>query len=73
MVSMFIRPIYVRKNGKRHAYWAPVKSERTDRGPRHWHAALDAGYLSGLAADGAMFDVRVVFCLQTLDPRPSYW
>jgi len=34
MVSMFIRPIYVRKNGKRHAYWALVKSERTERGPR---------------------------------------
>jgi len=32
MAGMFIRPIYVRKNGKRHAYWALVKSERTERG-----------------------------------------
>ena len=34
MRGMFIRPIYVRKNGKRHAYWALVKSERTERGTR---------------------------------------
>ena len=34
MAGMFIRPICVRKNGKRHAYWALVKSERTERGPR---------------------------------------
>ena len=31
---MYIRPVYVRKNGKRHAYWALVESYRTDRGPR---------------------------------------
>jgi transposase len=31
---MFIRPIYVTKNGKRHAYWALVESVRTERGPR---------------------------------------
>jgi len=31
---MFIRPIYIRKNGKRHAYWALVASYRTERGPR---------------------------------------
>ena len=31
---MFIRPIYIRKNGKRHAYWALVESYRTERGPR---------------------------------------
>jgi hypothetical protein len=34
MMGMFIRPIYVRKNGKRHAYWALVKSERLECGPR---------------------------------------
>lgn len=31
---MFIRPIYRRKGGKRHAYWALVESYRTPRGPR---------------------------------------
>jgi transposase len=31
---MFIRPITVKKNGKRHAYWALVESYRTCRGPR---------------------------------------
>ena len=31
---MFIRPITVKKNGKRHGYWALVESYRTNRGPR---------------------------------------
>ena len=31
---MFIRPIHVVKNGKRHAYWALVESYRSVRGPR---------------------------------------
>jgi transposase len=31
---MFIRPITVNKNGKRHGYWALVESYRTSRGPR---------------------------------------
>ena len=31
---MFIRPCYRRKNGKRHAYWALMESQRTERGPR---------------------------------------
>ena len=31
---MFIRPIHIRKNGKRHAYWALVECYRTERGPR---------------------------------------
>lgn len=31
---MFIRPITIKKNGKRHAYWALVESHRTSRGPR---------------------------------------
>ncbi|VAX38019.1 hypothetical protein MNBD_PLANCTO02-1029, partial [hydrothermal vent metagenome] len=32
--DMFIRPINVTKNGKRHAYWSLVESHRTERGPR---------------------------------------
>ena len=31
---MFLRPIYIKKNGKRHAYWALVESYRSERGPR---------------------------------------
>ena len=31
---MYIRPIHVTKNGKRHAYWALVESHRSQRGPR---------------------------------------
>jgi len=31
---MFIRPIHVKKNGKRYAYWALVESYRSERGPR---------------------------------------
>jgi len=31
---MFIRPITITKNGKRHSYWALVESYRTNRGPR---------------------------------------
>jgi len=32
--GMFIRPIHIKKNGKRHAYWALVESHRGQRGPR---------------------------------------
>src|SRR3990172_6221891 len=31
---MFLRPTYVRKNGRRVAYWRLVESYRTERGPR---------------------------------------
>ena len=31
---MFIRPITVKKDDKRHDYWALVESYRTSRGPR---------------------------------------
>lgn len=31
---MYIRPIYRKKDGKEHAYWAVVESVRTKRGPR---------------------------------------
>jgi len=31
---MFLRPIFVRKNGRRYAYWRLVESYRTERGPR---------------------------------------
>ena len=66
---MFVRPIHVIKNGKRHAYWALVESYRTDRGPRQRvvaylgqkdkagrlgvHAAADGG---GRSYQGRLFD-----------------
>lgn len=31
---MYLRPIYRKKDGKRHAYWALMESVRTERGPR---------------------------------------
>ena len=55
---MFVRPIHVTKNGKRHAYWALVESYRTDRGPRQRVVAYlgqmdEAGRLGvHAAADG---------------------
>ena len=41
---MYIRPVTVRKNGKRHTYWQLVRSVRTARGPRQEVVA----YLGGL-------------------------
>ena len=32
--GMYLRPIYRDKDGKRHAYWALMKSVRTSRSPR---------------------------------------
>ena len=32
--GMYLRRCYRQKNGKRHAYWALVESQRTERGPR---------------------------------------
>jgi len=53
-----VRPVYVTKSGKRHAYWALVESYRTDRGPRQRVVAYlgqrdEAGRLGvHAAADG---------------------
>ena len=41
---MYLRPIYRDKDGKRHAYWALMKSVRTARGPRS-HVAAYLGSL----------------------------
>ena len=42
---MYLRRRYRKKDGKRHAYWAPVESYRTERGPRQrevaWLGAMD--------------------------------
>ena len=47
---MFIRPCYRRKNGKRHAYWALMESDRTERGPRQRVVA----YLGQLDGQGRL-------------------
>ena len=54
---MFVRPIQVTKNGKRHAYWALVESYRTDRGPRQRVVA----YLGQLDESGRL-GVREAAC-----------
>jgi transposase len=71
---MFIRPIYVTKNGKRHAYWALVESVRTERGPRQRVVAhlgqLDEAGRVGVrhAAEGAGWS-RQKRLFDDVDPR----
>ena len=49
---MYIRQIRIKKNGKRHAYWALVESYRTERGPRQrivsYLGQMDAGGRLGI-------------------------
>src|ERR1035437_7125185 len=63
LVGMYLRRCYRAKDGKRHEYWALVKSVRTARGPRQEVVAYlgemdEAGRLgvkeavSGVAAEG---------------------
>jgi len=75
---MYLRRCYRARDGKRHAYWALVKSERTAKGPRQKvvaylgdldeagrlgvQAAADGGGGAGLS-QGAFFD---------RPPRPRY-
>ncbi len=53
---MFLKRISIRKNGKRHTYWALVKSVRTLRGPRHqvvsYLGELEPGERAGWANVG---------------------
>src|SRR3981081_4171639 len=58
---MFIRPPYVRKNGRRYAYWRLVESYRTERGPRQRTVA----YLGQLDEAGRL-GVQ-----QAVEPRPA--
>ena len=50
---MYIRPTYIEKNGKEHAYWTLVRSIRTHRGPRR----VTVAYV-GAAAEGVREGVR---------------
>jgi len=64
---MFIRQIRIRKNGKRHAYWALVESYRTERGPRQrivcYLGQMDAGGRLGIqyAAQGKTSHQKTLF------------
>ena len=53
---MFLKRISIRKSGKRHTYWALVKSVRTARGPRHqvvsYLGELEPGEKAGWARVG---------------------
>ncbi len=50
LMSMYIRKITRKKDGKTHAYWALVESRRTERGPRQHVVA----YLGEMDATGRM-------------------
>jgi transposase len=59
---MFLKRIRVAKHGKRHTYWALVKSVRTARGPRHHVVAylgeLQASERAGWAQVSRILDHR---------------
>ena len=68
---MFLKRVAVRKKGKRHTYWASVKSIRTARGPRHQIVAylgeLRPSERSGWAEVARIVDHRPKPCLPLLD------
>ena len=58
---MFLRPTFVRKNGRRYAYWRLVESYRTERGPRQRTVA----YL------GQMDEAGRLGVHQAIEPQPT--
>jgi transposase len=58
---MFLRPTFVRKNGRRYAYWRLVESYRTERGPRQRTVA----YL------GQMDEAGRLGTHQAVEPQPT--
>jgi len=70
---MYLRPIYRKKDGKRHAYWALMESVRTARGPRSrvvaYLGALPEAERRGVAEAAA--DHRPV--QETLESRRANW
>ncbi len=71
---MFLKRVAVRKKGKRHTYWALVKSIRTARGPRHRIVAylgeLRLSERSGWAEVAGIVDHRPQPYLPLLDTNP---
>ena len=72
---MFLKRIRVPKNGKRHTYWALVKSVRTARGPRHQIVAylgeLRPSQQADLAHVARIVDHRPESCLPLFDTPGS--
>ena len=72
---MFLKRIRVPKNGKRHTYWALVKSVRTARGPRHQIVAYLGELRPSQQADWAhvarIVDHRPESCLPLFDAPGS--
>ena len=72
---MFLKRVHIRKNGKRHTYWALVKSIRTARGPRHQVVAylgeLRPAEQVGWARVAQMVDHRPAPCLPLFDSAES--
>jgi transposase len=58
---MFLRPTFVRKNGRHYAYWRLVESYRTERGPRQRTVA----YL------GQMDEAGRLGVHQAIEPQPT--
>ena len=72
---MFLKKIRVPKNGKRHTYWALVKSVRTARGPRHevvsYLGELRASERAGWAKMARVIDRRAATTLPLFDRGPA--
>ena len=64
---MFLKPVHVKKDGKRRTYWKLVESYRTARGPRHRTVA----YIGELAASQRSGWARLGRTL-TGQPEPAY-
>jgi transposase len=70
---MFLKRIRVKKNSKKHVYWALVKSVRTARGPRHevvsYLGELSVGEQAGWAKVARVVDHQPKIRVPPLDPR----
>ena len=64
---MFLKPVHVKKAGKRRTYWKLVESYRTARGPRHRTVA----YIGELGASQRSGWARLGRSL-TVQPEPAY-
>jgi transposase len=75
IADMFLKRIRVPQNGKRHTYWALVKSVRTARGPRHrivtYLGELRPGQQADWAQVARMVDHRPESGLPLFDPPGS--
>ncbi len=72
---MFLKKMRVPKNGKRHTYWALVKSVRTARGPRHevvsYLGELRSSERAGWGKMARAIDRRAAKTLPLFDRDPA--